>query len=367
MSSGGIPARIRAWGLPPRVLGVDVARGLAVIGMFAAHVAVQVPFDWSPHTWSGLSDGKPSVLFALLAGVSIAILSRRDGSGQAIAVRAAIVYVLGLLLMLLPTNVAVILPSYGALFLLALPFRRADPRKLAVAAAVLAAVAPALVLPLREQLGDAPAAARLLLLDPLITGYYPALIWIAYVLAGIAIGRLDLLNPRVAVALVAVGGVLAGIGYGLGAALEGTVAREPWVVLFTAEPHSDTPFDVIGTGGTAIAVLGLCLLLSRMLRGGARWLLLPLGAVGAMALTAYTAQLIAIAALGIPVPGDDPSNTAFWVLTLVTVAGCCAWVLLVGRGPLEAAMHAATHTDSGGDAAGRLNGAVGPGGNREQP
>jgi uncharacterized protein len=365
VTTGGIPARVRAWGLPPRVLGVDVARGLAVIGMFAAHVAVQVPFDWSPDTWSGLSDGKPSALFALLAGVAIAIIGRRPGSGQALVVRALAVYVLGLLLMLLPTNVAVILPSYGAMFLLALPFRRADPRKLAVAAVVLAIVMPALVLPLRAQLDDLPAAAQLLVLDPLITGYYPALIWIAYVLAGVAIGRLDLLDARIAAALVGIGAVLAGVGYGLGAALEGSVAREPWAVLFTAEPHSDTPFDVIGTGGTAVAVLGLCLLLARALRGRSRWLLLPLGAVGAMALTAYTAQLIAIAALGIPVPGDDPSNTAFWVLTLAVIAGCSAWVLLVGRGPLEAALHAASHSDSGGDAAGRLNGAPGPGRNRE--
>ncbi|MFJ6172215.1 hypothetical protein [Curtobacterium sp. NPDC092190] len=39
----------------PRLTGLDAARGLAVLGMFATHVgAADTLFDWSdPASWSG--------------------------------------------------------------------------------------------------------------------------------------------------------------------------------------------------------------------------------------------------------------------------------------------------------------------------
>ena len=61
-----------------RLRGVDVARGLAVLGMFGAHLLVTDDLVWvDPSTWTGLVDGRSSVLFALLAGVSVALLTGR--------------------------------------------------------------------------------------------------------------------------------------------------------------------------------------------------------------------------------------------------------------------------------------------------
>src|SRR5690606_34248204 len=94
-----------------------------------------------------------------------------------------------------------------------------------------------------------------------------------------------------------------------------------------------------GGGGFAIAVIAACVLLCLT---PARWLALPLRAVGAMPLTAYTAPLIAWAVLQPPAGpvGDELSAfralEPFWPLTLATIAGCTLWTLLVGRGPLEA-------------------------------
>ena len=52
-----------------RIVGVDIARGLAVLGMFGAHVGVQQSFDWlEPSTWSDVVNGRSSILFAVLAG-----------------------------------------------------------------------------------------------------------------------------------------------------------------------------------------------------------------------------------------------------------------------------------------------------------
>ena len=54
-------------------------------------------------------------------------------------------------------------------------------------------------------------------------------------------------------------------------------------------PHSSGLLEVIGSGGFALAVIGACLLLCRTVL---TWVVLPLRAVGAMPLTAYTAQLL---------------------------------------------------------------------------
>ena len=59
--------------------------------------------------------------------------------------------------------------------------------------------------------------------------------------------------------------------------------------MWTAAPHSSGLLEVIGSGGFALGVIGLCLLVCRTF---VTWVVLPLRAVGAMPLTAYTAQLV---------------------------------------------------------------------------
>ncbi len=115
--------------------------------------------------------------------------------------------------------------------------------------------------------------------------------------------------------------------------------------LWTARPHSTGLLEVIGSGGFALAVLGVCLLLCRTVLV---WVVLPLRAVGAMPLTAYTLQLVvwaAIAAAVLDRVGDLTGFRAlepFWPLTIGTVVLCTAWALLVGRGPLETVLDQAS-------------------------
>ena len=62
---------------------------------------------------------------------------------------------------------------------------------------------------------------------------------------------------------------------------------------------------MVGSTGFAIAVIGLCLLAT----GPLRWVLFPVAAVGSMALTVYTLQVVAIAVLD-PVIGDAGEQLA---------------------------------------------------------
>ena len=75
------PVGVAALNAPSRVRGVDLARGLAVLGMLAAHLLVIERFDPTrPGTWVDVVNGRSSILFATLAGVSIALLSAEPGS-----------------------------------------------------------------------------------------------------------------------------------------------------------------------------------------------------------------------------------------------------------------------------------------------
>lgn len=331
---------LRAAFAADRIVGVDVARGLAVLGMFGAHVGLTTPWDWSdPSTWLDVVNGRSSILFATLAGVSIAILSGRDrplagedlrGARVRILVRAGIIFLLGALLELLGTNVAVILPYYALLFLFALPVLRLRPPALFGLAAATALVAPVLALLVRLAVDRQPLQpAAGFLIDLLFTGYYPVAIWAAFLFAGLGIGRLDLRSLRVKLGMLAAGTGLAILGYGPVPLLEGRVAG-PLAVLVTSDPHSGSPFEVIGSTGFAIAVIALCLLAT----GPIRWPLFPLAAVGAMALTVYTVQILAIAALD-PVIRRSEDNAVWLWFTIAALIACTVWVLTLGKGPLE--------------------------------
>ncbi|PRY69750.1 uncharacterized protein DUF1624 [Glaciihabitans tibetensis] len=352
---------------PDRILGLDLARGLAVIGMFAAHVLILGEFDWTtPISWGGVVDGRSAATFALLAGVSIAIISGGVAPAEGVAltrararilVRAALIFVLGGLLSALGTNVYIILEYYAVIFVMALPVLRWRSRSLFALAGVLALVAPIAQLVLTRLL-SAAGLAELPPLTLLITGAYPAIVWFVFVLVGVGIGRLDLRVRRVQLRLLAAGVVLAVLGYTAGsvAALwlertslgTGTSAPSPGVYpevselfdltpLLTALPHTGSPFELAGATGFAVALVALCLIVLRPgVLAAVRVILFPLVATGSMALSAYSAQIIALAVIGDGYWVQGSNNAALYLsLTLSILLLCTLWSLFLGRGPLE--------------------------------
>lgn len=331
-----------------RIAGVDLARGLAIIGMFAAHLLMTVDdVVWSdPATWTALVHGRSSILFATIAGVSIGLVTGArtplDGQRMAVArwrlaLRAAMLLVLGILLILTAVPVYVILPAYAILFLIAVPFTGLPARTVLWTAAALAVIMP-FIQPLLNALPlwHGPIGAEV---DALFGWHYPFTIWIAFVLAGLGLARAGITRIVVQMSMLAAGAVLAVIGYGL-AELPAPVADGYWWSVWSAWPHSSGLLEVIGSGGFVIAVLAACLLLCRL--SVLRAVTLPLRATGAMPLTAYAVQLVVWAIVAGVVLGDPSDLTGFrelepfWAFTIGTLAGCTAWaLLLLGRGPLE--------------------------------
>jgi uncharacterized membrane protein len=112
-----------------RLIGLDVARCLALLGMIATHVLDERTTQGDLTFGQWLAGGRASALFAVLAGVSLALMTREPLRGQALAwrtgglaMRAVLIGALGLALGGLDSGLAIILTYYGVLFLLGLPF-----------------------------------------------------------------------------------------------------------------------------------------------------------------------------------------------------------------------------------------------------
>lgn len=244
---------------PPRVAGLDVARALAIAGMIAAHVGNAPPsFEpLDPATWAGLVHGRSSLLFALVAGVSLALMTRGAATAApdelrrtrlTLVGRGAVVFVLGLVLELLTTPVAIILCVYGAMFVAAAPLVGWSRRRLLTAAAVLGLAGP-VVLAVLVAFGTTGGTGAQLTLF----GTYPITVWLTFALVGMAVGRGDLRSAVLAGRLVAVGAVLTLVGYA-GAAL---VPSAPDLDDPGASSVSSSAPDVVLVPGTEVDLDGM--------------------------------------------------------------------------------------------------------------
>ncbi|WP_026877751.1 heparan-alpha-glucosaminide N-acetyltransferase domain-containing protein [Jiangella gansuensis] len=360
-----------------RLLGVDAARGLALLGMMSVHIIPAITDTGELSAARLIASGRSAALFALLAGVGLALatggrtpLRGRPllGASVGVVLRALLIFLVGLCLGALDSGVAVILAYYGLLFLVAIPFLGLGARVLLPLAATWSAVAPLLSHAYREGAPpasyDVPSLDSLsqpgdLLRELLVTGYYPVFPWMAYLLAGLGIGRLALSSTRVAATLLAGGAALAvaawvasmillerglehlesaGLGghpaspvnfgeHVLNTSFYGTEPVTSWWWLVVASPHTATPFDLFHTIGTSAAVLGLMLLIAARARG----VIWPLAAIGGMTFTLYSLHVVLLSG---PIPGGEPN--AYLIHVAIVFAVAMPWRAFIGRGPLEA-------------------------------
>jgi uncharacterized membrane protein YeiB len=194
----------------------------------------------------------------------------------------------------------------------------------------------------------------------LLTGTYPALPYMAYLLAGVAIGRLNLRSLRIQLRLLVAGAALAATAklvswhvlysadvyttllysipsltreqldnllvYGSG----GLPSNSLWWLVLTT-PDLNTPFSVAWSLGVSLAVVGACLLLARKFE---TWLV-PLAAVGAMTLSLYYAHLVFLSF------EFFYDHRLLWTVVnlVLAVLFALAWERAFGQGPVEMLMN----------------------------
>jgi uncharacterized membrane protein len=375
-----------------RVVGVDVARGVALLAMMSVHVLPGLDEDGRVSATYVVASGRASALFAVLAGVGLALLTggpRRTvppGTRAAVLTRALLVAGVGLLLAELQPPVAVILTNYGLLFAVAVPFLRARRRVLVATAVPWLVLAPLVSHGVRTglPLGPGPQPSLAGLADPLgmlerlaITGYYPVLTWTPYLLVGLAVGRTPLGGRTTALRLLLGGATLAVLAWGTSTVLlasggwaalvrsgplekvldelgplqlqrRGMFGAPPtttWWWQAVVSPHSGTPFDLAHTIGSALAVLGLALLLTQLSAGWrgpagrlGRGALAALAAAGSTTLSLYSMHVV-VMATGV---GRDDRVSLLLLQIAVLVPLACLWRTGARRGPLEQAVASAS-------------------------
>ncbi|MEU6091429.1 DUF418 domain-containing protein [Streptomyces sp. NPDC047085] len=381
-----------------RLIGIDLARGLAVFGMYAAHVGPDPTVGGPVGFLAETARGRSSALFALLAGFSLVVITGRPHprTGRAgrqaqarIVLRAAVLVVLGYALTALDTGVAVILSFYGVLFLAVLPLYRLRAGTLALVAAAGALVLPLALYVARASIEYGSWADSVTAWDPLarmsgtdgvvellFTGEYPVLTWFPFLVAGMAVARTDLDRPGIRFRLAAVGAALALLGYGgswlalrlvphalsaVAAATDGGSASSAWwsdavgdptnrtppAWLLVAAPHSQTTFSVLGNTGVALVVVAACLTAAARMPRLVR-LVTPVAAVGMMPLTVYVLHIVALwffADVWYAPAIEGDSESALPVLLGFVAAAmllATAGTRRFRRGPLECLLHLAT-------------------------
>ncbi|WP_062388583.1 heparan-alpha-glucosaminide N-acetyltransferase domain-containing protein [Demequina iriomotensis] len=314
-----------------RIIGLDVARGFAVLGMVAAHVGDDGTrgADADGWGWLLLAHGRPSALFAVLAGVTMTLMlvgagGRHDAAAvrrtrARVAARAGVLIVLGLLLTQLATGVDIVLVNLGLIMLMAIPLLRAPTWVLLSAGGVAFAVGRVLVAALQPEgwWSAAPVVGRLW------SYHYPAMSWIGYALIGLALGCVALRSTRTQVALLGAGVSVAAIAVAVR-----VLAGEGPITDLGA--HTYTPLEMVANTAVAAGTIGACCWLAPR----ARPLLSPIEALGSMALTGYVAHLLVIAAVGSTMV-YEPSNVALVALEAALLASAWAWRRWQGQGPLE--------------------------------
>lgn len=366
-----------------RIIGVDVARALALSGMVVAHMREPVEAtDGSLDLWHQVVAGRSSALFAVLAGLSIVLAASlistveqprlRPSARTALACRAVLIATIGLLLGAVAEGIAVILTYYGLLFLCALPVLRWQARSLALLAvgwgltAPLASLIlrpflprPSLVIPAPSSLADPLGLTA----ELLFTGYYPVLTWATYLFAGMAIGRLDLRSRRTSLRLALGGGALATISIvvsamvtrsvsvqqslidtydredvsdwsalseRLASGLFGTSPTDSWWWLAVWSPHTGSIVDLAHTVGCALVILGLSLATTSLLPARGQRVVSVIFGAGSMTLTLYVGHVLTLA-----LPDEWSWAHEVWVHVVVLTVIGTLFALARTRGPFE--------------------------------
>jgi len=299
-----------------RIVGLDLARALAIIGMVIVNFKVVMTNEQSP-VWldrlTGLLEGRAAALFVVLAGVGLALLTRRSWeSGEPAKIasdrakiirRAVFLFLVGLAYApLWPPD---ILHFYGAyLAIAALLFTAPAHRMLGAAGAFVVGFVAMLLIFDYEAGWDWSSLTITDFWSPVgflrhlfFNGFHPVFPWAAFALFGLWLGRLDIADRTVrrrmlgAAALVAFV-VEAASAVAVRLAVSGLSEREAEEVgyLLGTHPMPPMPQYVVAAAATAVVVIVLCVEIAERYSDSA-WLR-PLVSTGQLALTLYVAHVV---------------------------------------------------------------------------
>ncbi|MFI5503748.1 DUF418 domain-containing protein [Corynebacterium kutscheri] len=301
-----------------RIYGLDLARALAIIGMIAAHSGITHPVI------RGVASGFPSALFAVLAGVSVGIISARGrilgGVPQlqmrlSLLTRGLLIAGIGFLLEAFPSYIVVVLGSIAAEIIILTLVINWRTRNLALLLIGLVFIGPAI----------AALAVLLGIYSGWLVGVYPLFAWLSYGLSGMIVHRIFIeqgsrkkwlllggitVVPTIFAFWYRIKGIHAQYGdesatyvadksaaFSDGLLPEYEENFSFWRDYFSPMAHSGGLGDVVLSIAVALAVISLCVVICEP--NLLRKVMYPLRAMGQMSLTSYTLHVIASGILAI--------------------------------------------------------------------
>lgn len=367
------PPDVRGATTTGRILGLDLARSLAMLGMLVTHTLLYPTTQPKGVLWTVY--GRAAPLFVLLAGAGLVLMTRsgRPRVRAAVAVRAVLLLVIGMALSIEVDGV--ILQSYALFFLVGLLLLRLPGPGLAGLAAACLVGGPLLLTALDRSGGTGPLGGGVgfeSLEDPggllrtLALDHYPAVTWFGFFLVGMLLARVDLGSAAVRLRLLAGSAGAAALLFTAGWIGAERFGPDPlpfsiapphpttWSGHWTTYGHSGAIGWTLSSTALALTVVGACVcLLAR--DGVARRLLAAPVALGQMALTFYLLHFLYLDTVWLDV---EPDLTSTWPFFLASLVFWCAfaavawgWLRVFRRGPLESVLHAVSSLVVGGPGA----------------
>lgn len=297
---------------PSRIVGLDVARSLAIIGMITIHMASLL---WSTKV---MLSGLPASLFAIIAGATMMIIGRNYTSTAFLRLiaRGALIILIGLALLPVGGQIQVVLIVMGLVM-------------------ILVSWIPALGTWWRLGLFIAATIAATVVYAPVDLLIYPLLAWIAYFIGGMLLfdvylrGRLQRdsgsntsTNTRLSWIVTAISAVITIIG--LYYRFDPNI---PSWLRFTG--HTGVAGEIILSVAVAAVVIHLCVLIGNL----SLTLVYPFAAMGTMSLTVYILHILTAFYWQQNVALHSTLSAIGFIVFFLVAA--TLWKKFVGQGPAE--------------------------------
>jgi uncharacterized membrane protein YeiB len=355
-----------------RIIGIDVARALAVIGMII--VNFKVVFGETGDSWlkpfANFFYGKAAAVFVVLAGVGLALMTNTAFKTQnpeklkrgrtRILKRAIFLFVVGLSYSWIwPAD---ILHFYGIYMLLTLFFINRPTKQILIGTAALILIFPILIVFFDYEQGWIFEIFHYtdfwtfegFFRNLFFNGFHPVIPWAAFMLFGLWYGRQNLydeqfLKKSLRISLIAFISIqLLSVGLISLIPANNSPDNEFLRYIVATDPMPPLPFYMLNGISVSIVVISACILIANRFENN--WLIIALNRTGQLALTFYVAHVV----IGMGIFYDeDPAKFGNYsiefsviyalIFSLLCIVFAVIWLKYKKSGPLEWVMRKLTN------------------------
>ena len=353
-----------------RIIGIDVARALAIFGMIIVNFKMAFGTKGSEITtrFTQLLEGKSAATFVVIAGVGIALLSKTaikendfkklKSIRLKIKKRALFLFIIGL--SYIPIWSADILHFYSIYMLITLVFLKVEKEISLISALVLLFTYPMLLIVWEYDLGwnfntytySGFWSIQGFFRNLFFNGFHPVVPWVAFMLIGLWFGKQNLTNNAfikkaiwLSLGSFALIEILSYVTLNYVGFVQ--TASTDFKYMFSTSPMPPLPLYMISGSSFAIFVIASCIYISKKFEH--HIIISALKKTGQLALTFYIAHvIIGMGIIELINPQKMGNYTVeFSVVYAIVFSGLCIvftmiWTTYYKVGPLEWIMRSLT-------------------------